>query len=200
MVGEGGLDSLALGLAEREVSFPPHDQCGPVGEGGQAGFDLAGVLGCGDELAGGDDSRCAAVRVAPWREVQIAHFPGDRLREAAAEEEPGHEVEPAGEGPADRPAHQPPQPPGPRPPVWPRMSGVISRGRRAAKPRPMGPPQSWTMSVMLVRPSSPARRSSSWLCSRGRKLKPGAAVDMPYPGKSGATQRNSSLSPAMILR
>ena len=40
-MGEGGFESLALGLAEREVSFPPHDQRGPVGEGGQAGFDLA---------------------------------------------------------------------------------------------------------------------------------------------------------------
>ena len=28
VVGEGGFESLALGLAEREVSFPPHDQCG----------------------------------------------------------------------------------------------------------------------------------------------------------------------------
>src|SRR5262249_13859896 len=71
------------------------------------GFDLASILGCGDELTWGDDGRCATMRVAPWREIQIAHFPGDRLSKAATEEEPGHEVEPAGEDPADRPAHQP---------------------------------------------------------------------------------------------
>jgi hypothetical protein len=54
--------------------------------------------------------------------------------------------------------------------------------------------------MVRVRPNSSTKRSGISLCSWGRKLYPGAALDMPYPGKSGATQRNWPANPAMILR
>src|SRR5262249_23719495 len=184
MVGEGGFESLALGLAEREVSFPPHDQCGPVGEGGQAGFDLAGGLGCGDELAGGGGGRCGA----GWGRGGRYGYGTSRVtgggrprgkKNLGTKLTPRVRVLPIGPPISQLNARTRGSRSSGQAHVLPMISRVISSGRRAAKPRPMGAPQSWTMSVMLVGPSSPTRRSSSWLCSRGRELKARAAHDMP---------------------
>src|SRR6516165_3959440 len=97
----------ALGLTEREVLHAPDDQCGPVRELGQVGFDILEVWGRSDELPGGNHRRGAPSRISLRREAHRQNLRCMSLGEAAREEILRHKVERRREGASYGPTHHP---------------------------------------------------------------------------------------------